>query len=250
MRLHVKRARQRVPHSWRYRVLSTESCHPTIHHPLTHLLSYIDLNSLAQIVVQICHSVVKRQTVPRGFDCSTVVHTGDDSTERWVNTYTDTRRGGKASNIAPHGTFSFAEGLHRRSAKSQSSERTSVARPTIFISHAWTFKWSVLLEAIRAFVAAENLEPASTYFWIDILCVNQHNAEGRPPEWWSSIFKDAVQAIGWTVCVLAPWDDPKPLTRAWCRECCTLRCTSHRLSSSCCCFPSSFPVLPSRAPNV
>ena len=37
-----------------------------------------------------------------------------------------------------------------------------------------------------------------------------------PPDWWFTTFKVAVASIGHTVLVLMPWDDPIPLTRAWC----------------------------------
>lgn len=157
---------------------------------------------------EVSHNVLTPLTVPTGWKCRTEIDFAD---RRKVNIYTNKR--GVESETPPHGTFSYAEGLHRAK-----RTRRCVSRPTIFISHAWSYQWSVLLGAIRAFVATEELDPEKTYFWIDILCVNQHVTDSRPPEWWSSIFKDAVRAIGWTVVVLSPWDNPKPLTRAWCCE--------------------------------
>ena len=83
---------------------------------------------------------------------------------------------------------------------------------------AWyNFMIQVLLAAVRDFVAAnDELNPTTTFVWLDVLCVNQHATQHLTPEWWSSIFRDAIRAIGWTVTVLSPWDDPLPLTRAWC----------------------------------
>lgn len=38
----------------------------------------------------------------------------------------------------------------------------------------------------------------------------------RPFDWWTTTFRTAVQRVGRTLLVLAPWNDPIPLTRAWC----------------------------------
>ena len=34
--------------------------------------------------------------------------------------------------------------------------------------------------------------------------------------WWATAFKSAIISFGRTVMVLAPWNDPIPLTRGWC----------------------------------
>ena len=35
-------------------------------------------------------------------------------------------------------------------------------------------------------------------------------------EWWSTTFRGAIESIGLTLLVLAPWRAPVPLRRAWC----------------------------------
>ena len=52
--------------------------------------------------------------------------------------------------------------------------------------------------------------------WFDVFTVNQRARLQVPPDWWFTTFKEAVASIGHTVLVLMPWDDPIPLTRAWC----------------------------------
>ena len=45
---------------------------------------------------------------------------------------------------------------------------------------------------------------------------SQHAAAEQSYEWWSSTFSDCIRAVGHTLLVLQPWDDPLPLTRSWC----------------------------------
>jgi len=58
--------------------------------------------------------------------------------------------------------------------------------------------------------------PEDAFVWFDVFTVNQHASLQVPPNWWFTTFKEAVASIGHTVLVLMPWDDPIPLTRAWC----------------------------------
>ncbi len=46
--------------------------------------------------------------------------------------------------------------------------------------------------------------------------------------YWSTTFQSAIQSFGHTVMVFAPWNDPIPLTRAWCLW--ELYCTVHTSS--------------------
>ncbi len=45
---------------------------------------------------------------------------------------------------------------------------------------------------------------------------NQNSTTALDFEWWTGTFKSAIENIGYTVVVLAPWNDPIPLQRAWC----------------------------------
>ena len=90
-----------------------------------------------------------------------------------------------------------------------------VSRATVFVSHAWKYNFEELLEALEAHVASVE-EPASVYFWLDVFVVNQHTNMDKPKIWWTVTFREAIRSIGETCLVLAPWDGPIPLTRAWC----------------------------------
>jgi tetratricopeptide (TPR) repeat protein len=52
--------------------------------------------------------------------------------------------------------------------------------------------------------------------WFDLFSNNQHHTSELNFEWWSHTFQAAIREIGYTVMVLAPWNNPVPLTRAWC----------------------------------
>ena len=80
---------------------------------------------------------------------------------------------------------------------------------TVFVSHAWKFTFVDVVDALSSL--SEN-----AYVWFDVFTVNQHASLQVPSDWWFTTFKEAVASIGHTVLVLMPWDDPIPLTRAWC----------------------------------
>ncbi len=88
----------------------------------------------------------------------------------------------------------------------------AVGQATVFISHAWKYQFldvcDALLEHFR--------DKLDTIVWFDLFAVNQHRSPGLPFEWWTTTFQSAIREFGHTVMVLAPWNDPIPLTRAWC----------------------------------
>ena len=52
--------------------------------------------------------------------------------------------------------------------------------------------------------------------WNDIFVEDQNSSDAKPDGYFFNAFKSAIAAIGHTVLVLSPWDNPIPLTRAWC----------------------------------
>jgi hypothetical protein len=82
--------------------------------------------------------------------------------------------------------------------------------PDVFISHAWKYKFRDFVDALVSYFGKD------TYVWLDFVCCNQHKAASYPFEWWTGSFKSAISSIGKTVMVLAPWNNPIPLTRGWC----------------------------------
>jgi hypothetical protein len=86
----------------------------------------------------------------------------------------------------------------------------AIGQPVGFVSHAWKYNFRALIEALVTYFGKD------AYVWLDFICNNQHKASDYPFDWWCGTFKSAVSSIGKTVMVLAPWNDPIPLTRGWC----------------------------------
>jgi len=61
----------------------------------------------------------------------------------------------------------------------------------------------------------DSRQPTPTVFWFDIFSNNQHKAPNREFTWWQTVFRDNIGKLKRTLLVLE-WDDPKPLSRAWC----------------------------------
>jgi len=87
--------------------------------------------------------------------------------------------------------------------------------PQIFVSHAWSYKFHDLVEAIEAHFDI-NVIDNSTLLWVDILLNNQWSASKLPQIWWKQVFLEAIQKIGHTMCIALPWYAPVTLTRSWC----------------------------------
>ncbi|GFH44279.1 hypothetical protein CTEN210_00753 [Chaetoceros tenuissimus] len=87
-----------------------------------------------------------------------------------------------------------------------------VKTATVFISHAWKYKFLDVLDALEDHFKNE----PDKIVWFDLVSNNQHKAGVLPYEWWATTFKDAIEQLGHTVMVMAPWNDPIPYKRAWC----------------------------------
>lgn len=107
----------------------------------------------------------------------------------------------------------YAEMLRSRGG----SEAADVGVPTMFLSHAWRYAFSNLVDAVEAHYDLQL--PAvrdAAFVWNDIFVEDQNSSASKPPDYFFNAFKDAVGAIGNTVLVLEPWSAPIPLARAWC----------------------------------
>ena len=91
---------------------------------------------------------------------------------------------------------------------------SKVGKATVFISHAWKYKFMDLLSALKHHFRNENDD--DVYIWFDLFSVNQHISDKVDPDWWNESFMNAVKEIGHVVLVLSPWQNPIPFTRAWC----------------------------------
>jgi GTPase SAR1 family protein len=87
-----------------------------------------------------------------------------------------------------------------------------VGPATVFISHVWRYRFVDIMSALESHFRDE----PDTCIWLDLFSNNQHVAENRPFEWWTTTFKSAIAEFGRVVMVLSPWYEPIPFLRAWC----------------------------------
>ena len=77
---------------------------------------------------------------------------------------------------------------------------------TVFVSHAWAYRFLKLIAALEAWEAKRLAAGATTptFFWLDLFTNSQHwhGAAARPFEWWRDTFSSNVSAIGHTLLVL------------------------------------------------
>ncbi len=57
---------------------------------------------------------------------------------------------------------------------------------------------------------------SNTAVWVDLFSYNQHLEGNNQSDFIRTTFSSVIERIGYTMMVLTPWDDPKPLTRTWC----------------------------------
>ena len=156
-----------------------------------------------------CHAIIKPQTAPPGWVCEPELINAE---KRWYNhRYVNVADPSITADQAPPGTRSF---LQKLAADPQTAHFVGV--PTVFLSHAWTYKFRNVITAIRNYVEALPARAPQPFFWFDCLSIDEHATQSLTQEWWSTTFQDAIRDIGATLMVLSPWDNPLPLTRAWC----------------------------------
>ena len=88
----------------------------------------------------------------------------------------------------------------------------AVGKARVFISHAWKYMFLDVVSALENHFS----DAMDTVIWFDLFSNNQHKATELHFDWWCGTFKSAIQEFGHTVMILAPWNDPIPLTRGWC----------------------------------
>lgn len=89
---------------------------------------------------------------------------------------------------------------------------TSVGIASVFISHAWLYKFLDVMDALEWHFR----HTPDIFIWYDLFSNNQHRATTLDFDWWCNTFKSAIKDFGHTVMVFAPWKNPVPLTRGWC----------------------------------
>jgi len=87
----------------------------------------------------------------------------------------------------------------------------AVGEATIFFSHAHACSFHQLLDAIECHLAEYGLDPATTFFWLDLVCMRQHFIHEEVMH----IYK-VERHIGTVVVILEPWDAPRTWASTWC----------------------------------
>ena len=107
---------------------------------------------------------------------------------------------------------SYCDQIKKKATNPNTDDGVDVAN--VFVSHAWKYNFLNVVETLRQ---AQNDEPKRKfYFWFDLFSNNQHDTSNIPYEWWEGTFKLAIRRIGKTILIIHPWNNPIPLTRAWC----------------------------------
>jgi len=86
---------------------------------------------------------------------------------------------------------------------------TQVGVCDVFVSHSWSNDFSDLVAAIESYENTRGADRQLFYF-IDYFCINQH--EPVPD---LDFLEDMIKPTDFLL-VMSPWNNPTPLTRAWC----------------------------------
>ena len=89
-------------------------------------------------------------------------------------------------------------------------------RANRFVSYARTMKVHDIVDILEYHCLNENSNPS---FWFDLFVCNQHLVTSPGAEtaaYWSSMFKENIKKINYTLVLLSPWRQPTYIDRTWC----------------------------------
>ncbi|KAH9181809.1 hypothetical protein AeNC1_016216, partial [Aphanomyces euteiches] len=92
------------------------------------------------------------------------------------------------------------------------------AKPaTWFVSHAWSYFYLDVVDALDDFFQENGLDDAVAV-WFCTFCNNQHEILDQVYDFkhWFGIFQSSPRSVGNVVMVMCPWHDPTTLRRTWC----------------------------------
>lgn len=106
-------------------------------------------------------------------------------------------------------------------------EQVVGAHANIFVSFAYSSDFVELVDALECYFKSNpSVSEATTFFWFDLFVNDQWHALDKSFTWWATTFREAIEEIGTTLCVLMPWDNPVPLSRrVWCLF--EINCSKH-----------------------
>jgi hypothetical protein len=64
-----------------------------------------------------------------------------------------------------------------------------IASASVFVSHAWQNGIADVLDVMEQYESAH----PNSYFWFDIVIVNQNIVAEIPEDWWSTTFRDSIK---------------------------------------------------------
>lgn len=85
-----------------------------------------------------------------------------------------------------------------------------IGPPQIFVSHAWTNTWGLLVLALVSYAEFHGVSPVKLKCWIDIFVINQHNYMQELAQ------LDAVIAVCGNFIQIVDSENAVPLKRVWC----------------------------------
>ncbi|KAJ1559565.1 Kinesin light chain 3 [Cladochytrium tenue] len=143
--------------------------------------------------------------------------TTNDVCERFVKPLTAQSRLSLAEQLAASDTSAAAAARAGASGSDDPPHLVGVRSADWFVSHAWSYDFLDVVEAITLFAEDERrtLGP-DTVVWFDLFSNSQHGTAERGFVWWTGTFTNAIRTLGNVVMVLSPMDRPVPLTRSWC----------------------------------
>jgi len=92
-----------------------------------------------------------------------------------------------------------------------------VGKSNRFISQAWSLRFRRVVAAVARQVEKERAAGVTEeiYLWFDVISIDEHHA-GDYAKGFSTMFMEAIKAIGHVYLAADPWDGPVVLTRIWC----------------------------------
>ena len=86
-----------------------------------------------------------------------------------------------------------------------------VGEATVFVSWFLNTTITTLLDALANFLEQQGLREEDTYFWVCDYVIRQTDVKAD-----LAWLGECVSAVGHTVLLMEPWNDPLPLKRAYC----------------------------------
>jgi len=90
--------------------------------------------------------------------------------------------------------------------------KSEINQATVFLSYFWDDDF---LDVVAALEDWDKNQATPAMFWFSLFTNNQHRARTRDFSWYIDNFLDVIGKMGSALLVFK-WDDPKPLSRAWC----------------------------------